>query len=43
MTNLEKDFSRIEVNKLPELEKYMLHKIFVLNKNFHKILKIIIF
>ena len=33
---LEKDFSRIEVNKLPELEKYMLHKIFVLNKNFHK-------
>ncbi len=32
----EENFSKIEVNKLPELEQYMLHKISILNENFHK-------
>ena len=32
----EENFAEIEVNKLPELEQYMLHKITILNENFHK-------
>jgi Isoleucyl-tRNA synthetase len=32
----EQNFIKIEVNELPELEQYMLHKISVLNENFHK-------
>ncbi len=32
----EQSFTEIDVNKLPELEQYMLHKIAVLNENFHK-------
>ena len=30
------DFNKLEVNKLPVLEQYMLHKIFILNDNFRK-------
>tara|TARA_B100000700_G_scaffold283855_1_gene336643 strand:+ start:2160 stop:4889 length:2730 start_codon:yes stop_codon:yes gene_type:complete len=30
------NFTKIEVNKLPELEQYMLHKLCTLNENFHK-------
>ena len=33
---LEQDFTKIDLHKLPELEQYMLHKIFILNENFHK-------
>ena len=37
MTNFQKkNFTKIEVNKLPELEQYMLHKVSNLNENFHK-------
>ena len=32
----EENLNKIEVNKLPELEQYMLHKISMLNENFHK-------
>ena len=32
----EKNFSEIDLKDLPELEQYMLHRIFVLNENFHK-------
>ena len=32
----EQNFIKIEVSELPELEQYMLHKISVLNENFHK-------
>tara|TARA_B100000965_G_scaffold393143_1_gene403561 strand:+ start:976 stop:3699 length:2724 start_codon:yes stop_codon:yes gene_type:complete len=32
----EQTFYKLETNKLPELEQYMLHKIFILNENFHK-------
>ena len=32
----EQKFNKLETNKLPELEQYMLHKIFILNENFHK-------
>ena len=32
----EQNFSKIDINKLPELEQYMLHKISILNENFHK-------
>ena len=35
--NYEKvDFEKLEINKLPELEQYMLHKLYCLNKNFNK-------
>tara|TARA_Y100000590_G_scaffold28487_1_gene31916 strand:+ start:3278 stop:6001 length:2724 start_codon:yes stop_codon:yes gene_type:complete len=30
------NFEKLEVKDLPELEQYMLHKIFLLNENFHK-------
>ncbi len=32
----ETDFEKINPNNLSQLEQYMLHKIFVLNENFHK-------
>ncbi len=32
----EQNFNQIDINKLPELEQYMLHKISILNENFHK-------
>jgi len=35
--NYEKvDFEKLEISKLPELEQYMLHKLYCLNKNFNK-------
>ncbi len=35
--NYEKiDFEKLEINKLPELEQYMLHKLYCINKNFNK-------
>ena len=30
------DFNKIDLSKLPELEQFMLHKIFILNSNFEK-------
>ena len=30
------NFQKLEINDLPELEQYMLHKVFILNENFHK-------
>ena len=30
------NFEEIDINKLPELERYMLHKVFILNENFYK-------
>ena len=30
------DFEKLEVNKLPELEQYMLHKLYCLNETFNK-------
>ncbi len=30
------DFKKLEIGKLPELEQYMLHKLFCLNENFNK-------
>ena len=33
---LEQEFTKIDINKIPELEKYMLHKIYALNENFNK-------
>ncbi len=30
------DFEKLEINKLPELEQYMLHKLYCLNENFNK-------
>ncbi len=33
---LKTDFEKINPNVLDELEQYMLHKIFILNENFHK-------
>tara|TARA_B100000029_G_C17335775_1_gene873411 strand:- start:14 stop:925 length:912 start_codon:yes stop_codon:yes gene_type:complete len=30
------DFGSTNINELPELEQYMLHKLYVLNENFHK-------
>ena len=30
------NFEKLEIKDLPELEQYMLHKIFLLNENFHK-------
>ena len=32
----ETDFEKINLNKLPELEQYMLHKVFLLNETFQK-------
>ena len=32
----EQNLNKIDVSKLPELEQYMLHKISILNDNFHK-------
>ncbi len=32
----EQSFNQIDINKLPELEQYMLHKLSILNENFHK-------
>ena len=32
----EQNFKKIDINNLPELEQYILHKIFILNENFHK-------
>ena len=32
----ETEINKIDLNNLPELEQYMLHKIFVLDKTFHK-------
>ena len=32
----EENFVNLDVGKLPELEQYMLHKIYILNENFHK-------
>tara|TARA_Y100000590_G_scaffold354797_1_gene408203 strand:+ start:1804 stop:4530 length:2727 start_codon:yes stop_codon:yes gene_type:complete len=32
----EQNFNKIELDKLPELEQYMLHKVSTLNDNFHK-------
>ncbi len=34
------DFDKIDINKLPELEQYMLHKIYNLNINFEKNFKV---
>ena len=34
-----KDLSKLEVKKLPELEQFMLHKIYILNSNFNKYFK----
>ena len=34
-----KDLSKIEVKKLPELEQFMLHKIYIFNFNFNKYFK----
>ena len=30
------DFEKLEISKLPELEQYMLHKLYCLNENFNK-------
>ena len=32
-------FENIDVSKLPNLEKYMLHRIYLINKNFHRYFK----
>jgi len=34
------DFERLEINKLPELEQYMIHKLYCLNENFNKNFKL---
>jgi len=35
----DKDFKNLDINQLHELEKYILHRIFIINENFHKYFK----
>tara|TARA_B100000686_G_scaffold282753_1_gene305344 strand:- start:2397 stop:4628 length:2232 start_codon:yes stop_codon:yes gene_type:complete len=36
---LENNFKDLNIKELPDLEKYLLHRIYIINKNFHKYFK----
>ena len=36
---VENNFNDIEISKFPDLEKYILHRLYIINKNFHRYFK----